>query len=100
MSVKLWTNCSEVSTPPVYTFTLSQQAASYLKRLDLKLKQRINAKLLEAANDPIGTSDHLVNRGAERKIRVGGLRILFRIDAQRILVDAILPRGECYKHTR
>ncbi len=46
-------------------------------------------------------SDHLVNRGSERKIRVGGLRVLFRIESEYVLlIDAILPRGDIYKHTR
>jgi len=85
---------------PTYRFKLSQQAASYLKRLDANLRQRINEGLVEALKDPIGASDHLVNRGAERKIRVGSLRILFRIEAEEIVIDAILPRGDVYKHTR
>ena len=63
-------------------------------------RKRINDALLEAFEDPFGASDHLVNRGSERKIRVGGLRILFRIVSNEILVDTILPRGEVYKHTR
>ena len=87
-------------TPRASKFTLSQQAASYLRRLDANIKKRINDALLEALNDPIGASDHLINRGAERKIRIGGLRILFRIKEQEIFVDAILPRGDVYKHTR
>jgi mRNA-degrading endonuclease RelE of RelBE toxin-antitoxin system len=85
-----------------YSFKLSQQAASYLRRQNADTKKRINDALVEATKDPIGASDHLVNRGAERKVRVGGLRILFRIDsvAKLVLVDAILPRGDIYKHTR
>ena len=85
---------------PAYTFKVSQQSASYLKRLDSKLKRRINDALLDAARDPIGASDHLVNRGADRSIRIGGLRIVFRIDKEEILVDTILPRGDVYKHSR
>jgi mRNA-degrading endonuclease RelE of RelBE toxin-antitoxin system len=94
-------------------FKLSQQAASYLKRLDKPTKQRIDNALLEALRDPIGASDHLINRGDERSIRVGGLRILFRVVTEKqeseseaaqseiiIVVDAILPRGDVYKHTR
>ena len=80
-------------------FKLSQQAASYLKRLDADTKKRINDALEEASQDPIGASDNLVNRG-ERKVRVGGLRVLFRISNEQIIVDAILPRGDVYKHTR
>jgi hypothetical protein len=50
---------------------------------------------------PVQGSDRLVNRGNERKIRVGGLRILFRITSEsEIAIDAILPRGDVYKHTR
>jgi mRNA-degrading endonuclease RelE of RelBE toxin-antitoxin system len=85
---------------PAYKFKLSQQAASYLKRLDANIRRRINDGLIEALKDPIGASDHLINRGAERKIRVGSLRILFRIEAEEIVIDAILPRGDVYKHTR
>ena len=82
-------------------FKLSQQAASYLKRLDFKIKQRINEGLIDAAKDPIGASNHLINRGPERSIRIGGLRILFRSEAEGIIaIDAILPRGDVYKHTR
>jgi hypothetical protein len=51
-------------------------------------------------------SDHLINRGIERKVRVGKYRILFRIDATSAgtilidAIDAILPRGDIYKHSR
>ena len=73
-----------------------------MRRLDADTRERINDALSEASKDPVGASDHLVNRGQERKIRVGGLRIVFRIDstAKQIVVDAILPRGDVYKHTR
>jgi mRNA-degrading endonuclease RelE of RelBE toxin-antitoxin system len=84
---------------PAPTFKLSQQAASYLKRLDADTKKRINDALEEALRDRVGASDNLINRG-ERKVRVGGLRVLFRIANEQILVDAILPRGDVYKHTR
>ena len=90
-------------------FKISQQAESYRKRLDRPTKQRIENALLEVLSDPIGASDHLINRGDERSIRVGGLRILFRIvqeesteDAAQteiVVIDAILPRGDVYKHT-
>ena len=60
----------------------------------------IEEALRDAQKNPIEASDHLVNRGPERKVRVGNLRILFRIESREILVDAILPRGDVYKHTR
>jgi hypothetical protein len=41
-------------------------------------------------------SEHLVNRGASRKIRIGGLRVLVRFERGSVLIDAILPRGEVY----
>jgi len=68
--------------------------------LDTNVRQRINQALIEVTKDPIGASDRLINSGGERKIRVGGLRILFRIEAEQVVIDAILPRGEVYKHTR
>ena len=64
------------------------------------MRKRINDALLDAVKDPLDASDHLVNREGERKIRVGNLRILFRIESGVILIDAILPRGDIYKHTR
>ena len=84
---------------PAPTFKLSQQAASYLKRLDADTKKRINDALEEALRDRVVASYNLINRG-ELKVRVGGLRVLFRIANEQILVDAILPRGDVYKHTR
>ena len=88
--------------PSPGAFILSRQAKNYLKRLDKDTRLRIQEALLKALDDPIGTSDRLVNCGDERKIRIGGFRILFRIDtdARRILVDTILPRGDVYKHIR
>jgi len=89
-----------VTAFPAPKFKVSRQAASYLKRLDTNTRKRINDGLIDALKDPTTASDHLVNRGAERKIRVGGLRILFRIEGETIVVDAILPRGDIYKHSR
>jgi len=71
-----------------------------LKRLDNDTKRRINERLLEALANPTEASDHLVNRGPERKIRVEGLRILFTIESGQIVIDTILPRGEVYNHSR
>jgi len=65
------------------------------------MRKRINDRLLEALADPIEASDRLINRGNERKIRVGALRIIFRIASEsEMLIDVILPRGDVYKHTR
>ncbi|MGO9095313.1 MAG: type II toxin-antitoxin system RelE family toxin [Bryobacteraceae bacterium] len=85
---------------PVHTIKLSRQAASYFRRLDTDTKRRIGEALRDAQKNPVEASDHLVNRGSERKVRVGNLRILFRVESKEILVDAILPRGDVYKHTR
>jgi len=85
---------------PICTFRLSQQAASYLKRLDSETRRRIEEALRDAQKNPVEASDHIVNRGPERKVRAGKLRILFRLESNEILVDAILPRGDVHKHTR
>ena len=82
------------------TFKFSQQAASYFKRLENSTQERIMKALAEAFNDPLNASGHLINRGDERKVRVGGLRILIRIVGDELFVDVILPRGDIYKHTR
>ena len=85
---------------PACNFKVSNLAATYLNRLDGKVRRRINDALIAASRDPIGTSDHLVNRGDERTIRIGGLRIIFRIYGEDILVDAILLRGDAYRARR
>ena len=81
---------------------LSQQAASYLRRLDQPTKERIVAKLSEIAKDPSAYSKGLVGRGGARAGRVGPYRIVFDINVQRNVVEvsAILPRGDVYKHTK
>ncbi len=85
-----------------FSIELSQQAASYLKRLSPQQQDRITEKLKEASVNPVEVSKRLVNRCGHRRLRVGDLRILFEIDTERrkLMVTAILPRGDAYKHSK
>lgn len=85
-----------------FTVELSRAADSYLKKLPKDQQKRVTDKLSEVCNAPLEKSKKLVNRGGQRCSRVGSIRILFDIDERlrKLLVTAILPRGEVYKHSK
>ena len=85
-----------------YEIELSQQAASYLRRLDNSQKQRIASKLREVGSDWAAHSKRLVSRDGTRSVRVGDVRVLFDVDEakRKLLVLAIRSRGDVYKHSR
>jgi mRNA-degrading endonuclease RelE of RelBE toxin-antitoxin system len=85
-----------------FRIEFSQQAGSYFKRLGKEAKARVEKTLRDIAADPVENSKRLVNRGGQRSTRVGELRILFDLDQEssKLMVTAILPRGDVYKHTK
>jgi mRNA-degrading endonuclease RelE of RelBE toxin-antitoxin system len=57
-------------------------------------------KIEKLKADPFDLQDSkpLKGRKDRRSARVGGLRILFRVNGFDVIVAAIGPRGEIYKH--
>ena len=77
---------------------LRPAAVKYLKRLDASTKTRI----LNAFNDlakepPKGDIIPLSGQRGYYRLRVGGYRVLYRIEKNTIFVTDIDPRGQAYK---
>lgn len=83
-----------------YSVSLSRTAAKYLDRCDAPTRDRLRQKLEKLKDDPFDpqNSKPLRGRNDQRSARVGGLRILFRVNDLDIIVAEIGPRGEIYKH--
>ncbi|MGP8247824.1 MAG: type II toxin-antitoxin system RelE family toxin [Bryobacteraceae bacterium] len=83
-----------------YTVSLSGLAAKYLARCDAPTRDRLRQKLEKLRAGPFDpqNSKPLKGRTDQRSARVGGLRILFRVQGLDIVVAEIGPRGEIYKH--
>jgi len=76
---------------------LSKTAEKYLERLNEPTLGRIY-KALAALGEapPKGDIKKLAGRD-EYRLRMGNYRALFKIEADKILIAAIAPRGQIYK---
>jgi mRNA-degrading endonuclease RelE of RelBE toxin-antitoxin system len=83
-----------------YSVSLSRTAEKYFERCDAPTRERLRQKIEKLKADPFDSqnSKPLKGRKDQRSARVGGLRILFRVDSLDIIVAEIGPRGEVYKH--
>lgn len=84
-----------------YRIDLSNRAARDLDRLGRDVRERMLKRLEQLAEEPYEArmSAPLTNKGDLRKSRVGGWRIIFRVDdADRALnVVTIERRGQVYQ---
>jgi mRNA interferase RelE/StbE len=80
---------------------LAKRAASTLRRLDRDLQKRIIERLDQLCENPLSSplSDWVEGAPDLQKSRVGGWRILFRMEQTReeLLVVSIRPRGQAYR---
>lgn len=87
-----------------YSVQTSHAADAYFGRLDRPTQERIAARLADLSANPLDPqhSKPLRSVGGERSSRVGGYRIIFRVDSEHqiIAVDAIAPRGRAYRELR
>lgn len=83
-----------------YSVLLSKKAAKYFDRCDTPTRDRLQEKLEKLALDPFDRrhSKPLKGRKNQRSARVGGFRILFRLEGVNLIVAEIGPRGDIYKH--
>jgi mRNA interferase RelE/StbE len=86
-----------------YRVDLSNRAASDLDRLGRDARDRMMRRLEQLSVDPHDArlSGPLTNKGGLRKSRVGGWRIIFRVDDQNhaLKVVTIERRGQVYRRT-
>ncbi|MCI0656036.1 MAG: type II toxin-antitoxin system RelE/ParE family toxin [Acidobacteria bacterium] len=91
---------TEEELPP-YKLQFSRRAQRYLARLERELQERIASTLRQVAADPYraGLTKSLKGAAGYRAARVGGLRIVFVVNAKerRVEVDEIAPRGQVYR---
>jgi mRNA interferase RelE/StbE len=85
----------------IYTVLLSSEAAKQLTRLDQPTLQRMKERLDQLRADPFDArlSAPLIGQEGLRKSRIGGWRILFRVNRDRIEVHilTIARRGQVYQ---
>ena len=72
----------------------SKKVVKYIKALDV-----ITAKRLQKSIEriPEGDIKKLQGRENEYRLRVGNLRVLYKMKGVIICITAILPRGQAYK---
>ena len=82
-----------------HTILLEKQALKFLKNLDKDTSRRIIEKLELLEEDPIPSNARklLSVKNNAYRIRVGNYRILYRLDANNIIVFSINKRSVVYK---
>lgn len=76
-----------------------RKAAKYIEALDRPTKQRLKAGILGLlAIPPKGDIKllHGMNDGSLR-LRIGGYRVIYRVEGDAIVIDKIDSRGDVYK---
>ncbi|MDV2983186.1 UNVERIFIED_CONTAM: type II toxin-antitoxin system RelE/ParE family toxin [Methylobacteriaceae bacterium AG10] len=74
-------------------------AARSLSRMPRNTEELIRGKLRQLADDPSALANNVkaLKGGEERyRLRVGDWRVLFTIEADRIIVHTVGPRGSIY----
>jgi len=78
--------------------TLGKKAAKQLARLNESWKRRILTALHNLEKEPPeGDIKPLEGQSEHWRIRVGGLRVLYKTEAGVVSVTRIEPRGQAYK---
>jgi mRNA interferase RelE/StbE len=76
---------------------LEKKAGRQLERTNEPLKSRIKGGLANLAHEPPQGDIKKLQGREDYRLRVGGYRILFRIENDTIIVTNIAPRGQAYK---
>ena len=76
-----------------------KKAAKYIEALDRPTKQRIRDGILGLTETPPdGDIKPLQGTGdGSLRLRVGGYRIIYRIEADTVVIDKVDSRGDVYK---
>ena len=72
----------------------NKQAVKYINSCDKPTKKRLKEAIEKL---PLGDVRKLSGVNNEYRMRVGDLRVLFFIQDDIIVIDAVLPRGQVYK---
>lgn len=86
-----------------YDVRLHDEAEKHLARLDRRMRERILSRIEALQVDPhLRGVEPLAGRPGIFRLRVGQLRIVFRIDEANkiVFVEATTPRGQVYEGRR
>lgn len=85
--------------PPRWHVVLLRPARRYVERLSREEQERVIDALTELERNPLAAGLKALTGRPEWSLRVGGLRVLLRVDReQRLFVVTLIgPRGDVYK---
>lgn len=72
----------------------AKPAVKYINSADKRTKRRLKTAIEKL---PLGDVKKLQGLQNDYRLRVGGLRVLFSILEETIIIKDILPRGQVYK---
>lgn len=75
-------------------FIYTKKAMKNIRSLDVKLKDRIKAGIERI---PFGDIKKLQGYSNLYRLRIGDYRVIYQMENDIIIIDAVLPRGEAYK---
>lgn len=79
-----------------YSIELKPRAIKDLKSLDTTERRKVVSRMEALENDLAGDVKRLTNFTPEYRLRVGDYRVLFEIEADRVVVYRIRHRKDAY----
>ena len=76
---------------------LEKKAIKYFERLNKSTQIRVNEALGGLLYEPPQGDIKKLHRRNNYRLRVGNLRILYRIEPDVVIITNIAPRGQAYK---
>lgn len=74
---------------------ITKTAIKDIKRLDKPTRDRILKGIYKL---PLGDVKRLQGYINYYRLRIGDFRVIYSVNGETIIVSAVLPRGEVYKH--
>ncbi|MCM1217198.1 MAG: type II toxin-antitoxin system RelE/ParE family toxin [Lachnospiraceae bacterium] len=71
-----------------------RKAVKYIESCDRNTQQRLKAAIEKL---PFGDIKKLTGLENDYRLRVGDLRVLFTKENDKIIINAVIPRGQAYK---
>jgi len=80
-----------------YEIEFKPRAIKDLESLPKDIQRRILAKIESLANDLAGDVKRLTNFTPEFRLRVGDYRVLFEVEANKIVIYRVVHRKDAYR---
>ena len=72
----------------------TKKARKSIKSLDIRVKDRVKDGIEKI---PLGAIKKLQGYSNLYRLRIGDYRVIYQMEHDIIIIDAVLPRGEAYK---